>query len=152
MYGRKYHQGLNAITTIAMTAFHAGAVSAFFFIDSGAILAAVILYVVAGMLEDELGRWEHRLHLCERRNNDVWVVDALEASRAEDEWPRAKSQRSFQLASLSWRRNPEGVEIDAPVELQRSQRRGAELFEASEQMTRVGRRDRNSSQRYASLD
>jgi fatty-acid desaturase len=58
MYGRKYQKGLNGITATAMTGFHAGAVSAFFFIDAGAILAALILYCVAGM---GIGVCYHRL-------------------------------------------------------------------------------------------
>ena len=58
-YGRKYHTGLNVTTTIAMAAFHAGALLAFFFIDAGAIVAASILYCVAGMLG--IGMGYHRL-------------------------------------------------------------------------------------------
>jgi tight adherence protein C len=49
-YGRKYQTGLNWITATAMTGFHVGAAAAFFFIDAGAMLTALILYVVAGML------------------------------------------------------------------------------------------------------
>ena len=41
-YGRKHQQGLNVITVVAMAAFHAAAVAAFFFIDRGAILAAIV--------------------------------------------------------------------------------------------------------------
>ena len=59
MYGRKYQKGLNVITTVAMTAFHVLAVGAFFFIDSGAIMTAVALYFVAGMLG--IGMSYHRL-------------------------------------------------------------------------------------------
>jgi stearoyl-CoA desaturase (delta-9 desaturase) len=59
MYGRKYQTGLNRITTAAMIAFHAGAMAAFFFIDYGAILTAVVLYVVAGMFG--IGMCYHRL-------------------------------------------------------------------------------------------
>ena len=58
-YGRKYHTGLNVTTTIAMAAFHAGALLALFFIDAGAIAAAAILYCVAGMLG--IGMGYHRL-------------------------------------------------------------------------------------------
>ena len=36
LYGRKYQHGVNWITAVAMTAFHVGAVAAFFFIDRGA--------------------------------------------------------------------------------------------------------------------
>ena len=59
MYGRRYQKGLNWITTTAMAAFHVGAVAALFFIDYGAMLAALILYVVAGMLG--IGMAYHRL-------------------------------------------------------------------------------------------
>jgi stearoyl-CoA desaturase (delta-9 desaturase) len=59
MYGRKYQQGINWITTVAMTAFHVGAVAAFFFIDRGAILTAIALYFVGGMLG--IGMAYHRL-------------------------------------------------------------------------------------------
>jgi stearoyl-CoA desaturase (delta-9 desaturase) len=58
-YGRKYQNGLNWITATAMTGFHVGAVAAFFFIDAGAILTALVLYVVAGMLG--IGMAYHRL-------------------------------------------------------------------------------------------
>src|SRR5689334_6058107 len=58
-YGRKYQKGLNWVTATAMTGFHVGAVAAFFYIDAGAILAAVILYVIAGMLG--IGMAYHRL-------------------------------------------------------------------------------------------
>ena len=50
MYGRKHQTGLNWITAIAMIGFHIGAVAALFFIDDGAMLAALILYFVGGML------------------------------------------------------------------------------------------------------
>ncbi len=59
MYGRRYQKGVNRITAVAMTAFHIGAVAAFFFIDTGAILTAFALYVVAGMLG--IGMAYHRL-------------------------------------------------------------------------------------------
>jgi len=59
MYGRKYQKGLNWVTTIAMAGFHVGAVAAFFFIDYGAMLAALVLYFVAGMLG--IGMSYHRL-------------------------------------------------------------------------------------------
>jgi len=58
-YGRRYQTGLNWITTIAMVGFHVGAIAAFFFIDTGAILTAVALYIVAGMLG--IGMCYHRL-------------------------------------------------------------------------------------------
>ena len=50
MYGRKYQKGLNTITVIAMTAFHIGAVAAFFVIDGGAIVAAIALWLISGSL------------------------------------------------------------------------------------------------------
>ena len=59
MYGRKYQQGTNWITVIAMGAFHVGAVAALFYIDIGAMLAALALYFVAGMLG--IGMAYHRL-------------------------------------------------------------------------------------------
>jgi fatty-acid desaturase len=59
MYGRKYQQGVNVITTVAMTAFHILSLAAFFFIDSGAIATAIALYFVAGMLG--IGMAYHRL-------------------------------------------------------------------------------------------
>jgi fatty-acid desaturase len=59
MYGRKHQHGLNWITAIAMTGFHIGAVAALFYIDIGAMLAALILYYAAGMLG--IGMAYHRL-------------------------------------------------------------------------------------------
>jgi fatty-acid desaturase len=59
MYGRKYQTGLNGITAIAMIAFHIGALAAFFFVTKGALLAALILYFVGGMLG--IGMSYHRL-------------------------------------------------------------------------------------------
>ena len=58
-YGRRYQTGMNWITTVAMIAFHLGAIAAFFFIDLGAILTAVALYIVAGMFG--IGMCYHRL-------------------------------------------------------------------------------------------
>ena len=59
MYGRKYQKGLNVVTTLAMVVFHAGAVAALFFTDSGAMFSALTLYCVAGMLG--IGMGYHRL-------------------------------------------------------------------------------------------
>ena len=59
LYGRKHQRGLNRITAVAMTAFHLGAIAALFFIDVGAIIAAIILYFAAGMLG--IGMGYHRL-------------------------------------------------------------------------------------------
>jgi fatty-acid desaturase len=58
-YGRKHQTGWNGITATAMVVFHLGAVAALFFPDRGAILAAFVLYVVAGMLG--IGMAYHRL-------------------------------------------------------------------------------------------
>src|SRR5678815_1230828 len=58
-YGRKNQKGFNVITTVAMTAFHLGALAAFFYIDAGAIFTAFLLYIVAGMLG--IGMAYHRL-------------------------------------------------------------------------------------------
>lgn len=59
IYGRKAAKGINWITFIAMTAFHIGAVAAFWYIDFGAIMSAVILWWVAGSLG--IGMAYHRL-------------------------------------------------------------------------------------------
>jgi fatty-acid desaturase len=59
LYGRKNSHGINWITVIAMSAFHVGAVAAFFFVDVGAIFAAVIMWYVAGSLG--IGMAYHRL-------------------------------------------------------------------------------------------
>ena len=60
LYGRKASEGqINLITVIAMSAFHVGAVAAFFYIDYGAMLAALIMYFVAGSFG--IGMAYHRL-------------------------------------------------------------------------------------------
>lgn len=59
LYGRKYQKGVNWITAIAMGAFHVAAIAAFFYIDVGAIVTAVVLYFVAGSLG--IGMGYHRL-------------------------------------------------------------------------------------------
>ena len=59
MYGRQHQRGLNWITATAMTGFHIGAVAALFYVDYGAMLAALILYYAAGMLG--IGMAYHRL-------------------------------------------------------------------------------------------
>ena len=71
MYGRKHQTGLNWITAIAMTAFHVGAVAAFFFIDAGAIATAVALYFVGGMLG--IGMAYHRLLTHRGYKTTKWV-------------------------------------------------------------------------------
>ena len=59
MYGRKYQKGMNWITAIAMIAFHIGAIGALFFVTKGAVIAALVLYFVGGMLG--IGMSYHRL-------------------------------------------------------------------------------------------
>ena len=59
MYGRKHQQGLNTITATAMLAFHVLAIVAFFFVTKGALIVALVLYFVAGMLG--IGMSYHRL-------------------------------------------------------------------------------------------
>ena len=58
-YGRRHQQGINWITTVAMVGFHAGALAALLFIDYGAMLTALVLYIVAGMFG--IGMCYHRL-------------------------------------------------------------------------------------------
>ena len=58
-YGRKYQTGVNWITTIAMGAFHVGAVAALFYVDIGAIVTAALLWVAAGSFG--IGMGYHRL-------------------------------------------------------------------------------------------
>jgi len=60
IYGRKASSGeVNTVTFIAMVVFHILAVAAFFYIDFGAIVAAAILWWVAGSLG--IGMAYHRL-------------------------------------------------------------------------------------------
>src|SRR5688572_13347218 len=59
MYGRKYQQGVNWITAIAMSGFHVGAIAALFYVDVGAMLTAAVLWVMAGSLG--IGMGYHRL-------------------------------------------------------------------------------------------
>ena len=75
MYGRKNQQGVNRITAVAMTAFHAGAIAAFFFIEPGAIVAALVLYCVAGMLG--IGMGYHRLLTHRGYTTYKWVEYVL---------------------------------------------------------------------------
>src|SRR5688500_19222282 len=70
-YGRTYQTGWIPITAIAMAAFHAGAIAALFFIEGGAIAAAVILYCVAGMLG--IGMGYHRLLTHRGYKTHKWV-------------------------------------------------------------------------------
>ena len=61
----------NWITTIAMLAFHVAAVAAFFYIDLGAIITAVVLYFVAGMLG--IGMAYHRLLTHRSYKTPLWM-------------------------------------------------------------------------------
>jgi fatty-acid desaturase len=74
-YGRRYQKGLNVITTTAMTGFHVGAIAALFFIDRGAILAATVLYIAAGMLG--IGMGYHRLLTHRGYKTFKWVEYVL---------------------------------------------------------------------------
>ncbi len=72
LYGRKASGGhINWITAIAMSAFHVGAIAAFFYIDAGAILAAVIMWFVAGSLG--IGMAYHRLLTHRGYKTSKWV-------------------------------------------------------------------------------
>ena len=71
LYGRKHQTGLNVITAIAMTGFHIGAVAALFYIDTGAMLTAFILYYVGGMLG--IGMGYHRLLTHRGYKTPKWV-------------------------------------------------------------------------------
>ena len=71
LFGRKYQKGINWITTIAMLAFHVAAVAAFFYIDLGAIITAVVLYFVAGMLG--IGMAYHRLLTHRSYKTPLWM-------------------------------------------------------------------------------
>jgi fatty-acid desaturase len=74
-YGRKHQTGWNGITVVAMAAFHAGAVAALFFAEPGAMLAALVLYVVAGMLG--IGMAYHRLLTHRGYKTYPWVEYVL---------------------------------------------------------------------------
>jgi sn-1 stearoyl-lipid 9-desaturase len=71
IYGRKVSTGTNRITVIAMTAFHVGAVAAFFYVDWGAILATVALWYIAGSLG--IGMAYHRLLTHRGYKTPKWV-------------------------------------------------------------------------------
>ncbi|HET9567998.1 MAG TPA: acyl-CoA desaturase, partial [Vicinamibacterales bacterium] len=71
LYGRKHQTGLNWITAVAMTGFHIGAVAALFYIDTGAMLAALILYYAGGMLG--IGMGYHRLLTHRGYKTPKWV-------------------------------------------------------------------------------
>ena len=71
LYGRRNSIGINWITVIAMSAFHLGAVAAFFFIDYGAIMAAIVMWYVAGSLG--IGMAYHRLLTHRGYKTHKWV-------------------------------------------------------------------------------
>jgi stearoyl-CoA desaturase (delta-9 desaturase) len=75
VFGRKYQHGVNWITAIAMAAFHVGAVAALFHVDAGAILTAVVLWVMAGMLG--IGMGYHRLLTHRGYKTPRWVEYVL---------------------------------------------------------------------------
>jgi stearoyl-CoA desaturase (delta-9 desaturase) len=58
-FGRQYQKGVNWLTTIVFGLYHAVAVTALFYIDVGAIIAAAVLWGMAGMLG--IGMGYHRL-------------------------------------------------------------------------------------------
>ena len=87
-YGRRYQKGLNAITTTAMTGFHVGAIAALFFIDRGAILTAILLYVAAGMFG--IGMGYHRLLTHRGYRTYKWVEYFLTGAARS----RSKAARS----------------------------------------------------------
>jgi len=70
-YGRAHQHGVNWITSTAMVVFHLGAVAAFFHVDAGAILAALVLYFVGGMLG--IGMGYHRLLTHRSYKTPKWI-------------------------------------------------------------------------------
>src|SRR5688500_5686769 len=76
LYGRKASEGTtNWITVIAMSAFHVGAVAAFFYIDTGAILSAVALWIIAGSFG--IGMGYHRLLTHRGYKTPKWIEYVL---------------------------------------------------------------------------
>jgi fatty-acid desaturase len=72
LYGRKASEGtVNWITVIAMSAFHVGAVAAFFYIDAGAMFTAFLLYYIAGSFG--IGMGYHRLLTHRGYKTKKWV-------------------------------------------------------------------------------
>lgn len=59
IYGRRFSTGINWSTSIAMVAFHVGAVAALFSWDSGAVLVAALLWYIS--LSWGIGMGYHRL-------------------------------------------------------------------------------------------
>ena len=71
MYGRRFQHGINRLTTIVMVIFHIAAVAALFFIDTGAIITAAVLWAMAGMLG--IGMGYHRLLTHRSYSTPKWV-------------------------------------------------------------------------------
>ena len=71
LYGRKASTGINWITVVFMTIYHLGAVAAFFYVDAGAMLAAVILWYISGSLG--IGMGYHRLLTHRGYKTPKWV-------------------------------------------------------------------------------
>ncbi|MDP1570846.1 MAG: fatty acid desaturase [Vicinamibacterales bacterium] len=71
LYGRKASEGTSWVTVIAMALFHLGAVVAFFYVDLGAILAAVVLWWVSGSLG--IGMGYHRLLTHRGYKTPKWI-------------------------------------------------------------------------------
>ena len=71
LYGRKASTGINWITVVFMTIYHLGAVAAFFYVDAGAMLAAVSLWYVSGSLG--IGMGYHRLLTHRGYKTPKWV-------------------------------------------------------------------------------
>ena len=71
LYGRKASTGINWITVVFMTIYHLGAVAASFYVDAGAMLAAVILWYISGSLG--IGMGYHRLLTHRGYKTPKWV-------------------------------------------------------------------------------
>jgi stearoyl-CoA desaturase (delta-9 desaturase) len=71
IYGRKNSQGTNWFTVIVMTAFHVGAVAAFFYVDWGAIIATLLLWYISGSWG--IGMGYHRLLTHRGFKTPKWV-------------------------------------------------------------------------------
>ena len=69
--GANISKRVNWVTATAMTGFHVGAIAALFYIDAGAIVAAVVLWIVAGMLG--IGMGYHRLLTHRGYKTPRWV-------------------------------------------------------------------------------
>ncbi len=102
MYGRKYQKGMNWITATAMIGFHIGAVAAFFFITKGALLAALILYFVGGMLG--IGMSYHRL-----------LTHRIHHQKSDREGDPHTPREGTWWAHMGWILTGEGLHHDAAI-------------------------------------